>query len=132
MLVDKDLNCVNGCGVLTANHYEGVPVHLCHQCKGIWLSFASLKEIINTQDRVWTEQERDADLQEFGKAGVPEAELQRHLNCPECESAMPAMNYQYSSGIIINKCSQHHGVWLDCGELTKIQIYKEASKQRHT
>ncbi len=51
MLVDKDLNCVNGCGVLTANHYEGVPVHLCHQCKGIWLSFASLKGIINTEDR---------------------------------------------------------------------------------
>jgi Zn-finger nucleic acid-binding protein len=42
MLGEKTLNCVNGCGVLTPNRYEGVPVSICQQCKGIWLNFENL------------------------------------------------------------------------------------------
>lgn len=129
MLIDKNLTCVNGCGILTPNRYEGIDVCMCHQCKGIWLSYKNLNAIINKESTTWTHQQRTDILQETGKAGVPLAELERHLNCPECKTLMPARVYQYSSGIIINKCKNNHGVWLDCGELTKIQIYKEACKK---
>ena len=37
---------------------------------------------------------------------------------------MLRFNYQYSSGIFIDRCEQH-GVWLDAGELKKIQIFAE-------
>jgi Zn-finger nucleic acid-binding protein len=129
MLIDKKLTCVNGCGVLTPNQYEGVNVAVCKQCKGIWLSLKKLNQIISTESKVWTEQQRAEILRETGKVGVPQQELERHLDCPECGELMPANNYQYSSGIIINKCKNNHGVWLDSGELTKIQIYKEGCKK---
>lgn len=128
MLTDKNLRCVNGCDFLAPMQYEGVDIDVCPQCKGIWLSFQNLNQIISRQSRVWTEKQKAEILQQTGKAGVPQEELERHLDCPECGELMPAVNYQYSSGIIINKCKHHHGVWLDCGELNKIQIYKEVAK----
>jgi Zn-finger nucleic acid-binding protein len=129
MLVDKSLTCVNGCGVLKADQYEGVEVAVCPQCRGIWLSYKNLNAIINNETTAWAEKQRAEILQQTGKAGVPAEELARHADCPECGELMPAINYQYSSGIIINKCKHNHGVWLDCGELNKIQIYKEACKK---
>jgi Zn-finger nucleic acid-binding protein len=132
MIIDKSLTCVNGCGVLTPNQYEGVDVAICTQCKGVWLNYKNLNAIIENEGNIWTEQQRAEILQQTGKAGVPDTELERHLNCPECGELMPAINYQYSSGIIINKCKNNHGVWLDSGELTKIQIYKEACKTHLT
>lgn len=128
MLPDRNLPCVNGCGFLNPNQYEGVDVGVCPQCKGIWLTFKNLNQIISTQSRAWTEPQKTEILPQTGKAGISDKELHRHLNCPECGELMPAFNYQYSSGIIINKCKNGHGVWLDCGELNKIQIYKETLK----
>lgn len=127
MSLDKNLRCVNGCGFLNPNQYEGVEVDVCPQCKGIWLNFNNLNQIIRNKSRAWTGAQKAEILPQLGKAGVPQEELERHLDCPECGELMPAFNYQYSSGIIINKCKHNHGVWLDCGELNKIQIYKEAA-----
>lgn len=132
MVADKNLTCVNGCGFLSPTQYEGVDVSLCPKCRGVWLNFQNLHQIIRTESRVWTEQQRAEILQQTVKAGVPQQELDRHLDCPECGELMPAMNYQYSSGIIINKCRHQHGVWLDSGELSKIQIYREAAKNFST
>lgn len=128
MSLDNNLACVNGCGFLNPNRYEGVDVSVCPQCKGIWLTFDNLNQIIRTQSRAWTESQKAQILPQTHKAGVPEEEQNRHLNCPECKEPMPAFNYQYSSGIILNKCKHGHGVWLDYGELNKIQIYKETLK----
>ncbi len=126
MTTEKTLRCVNSCGFLNSNQYEGVEVEVCPQCKGIWLSFDNLNQIIRTQRRVWTETQKAEILPQTGKTGVPQEELEQHRDCPECGELMPAFNYQYSSGIIINKCKHNHGLWLDRGELNKIQIYKEA------
>ena len=131
MLIDRNLRCVNGCGSLNPNQYEGVDVDICPHCKGIWLTLKNLNQIIRTQSRAWTEPQKNEILSQTGQAGVPDEELHRQLDCPECGKLMPAFNYQYSSGIIINKCKNSHGVWLDCGELNKIQIYKENIKTSH-
>lgn len=130
MIADKNLTCANGCGFLKPNQYEGVDVQVCPQCKGIWLSYQDLNAIIHNEATAWTEPQKAEILQQLGKAGVPETELQRHLACPECGAVMSAINYQYSSGIMINKCKNNHGVWLDSGELNKIQIYKEACNKK--
>lgn len=127
MPTDKNLHCVNGCGFLNPTQYEGVEVEVCLQCKGIWLSSDKLNQIIRTQSRTWTKAQQAEILPQTGKAGVPQEEQEQHRDCPECGELMPAFNYQYSSGIIINKCKHNHGLWLDCGELNKIQIYKEAA-----
>ncbi|MBK8393697.1 MAG: zf-TFIIB domain-containing protein [Leptospiraceae bacterium] len=38
---------------------------------------------------------------------------------------MQHINYQYSSGIMIDRCNLNHGVWLDKDELEKIQVFVE-------
>jgi Zn-finger nucleic acid-binding protein len=43
---------------------------------------------------------------------------------------MPPVNYQYSSGIIINRCGHAHGLWLDRGELQRIEAFMEGWEAR--
>ncbi|NOQ36772.1 MAG: hypothetical protein GQ569_12910 [Methylococcaceae bacterium] len=124
-MIKKTLRCVNGCGDMAVTLYEGVEIDTCPECKGVWLGNEELKHIISTEDEAWPEEEIAKVLEKTGKAGVPDDEIHREIPCPECSALMPATNYQYSSGIIINKCKNNHGVWLDEGELDKIQIYKE-------
>ena len=45
--------------------------------------------------------------------------------CPRCHETLPPVNYQGNSGIIVNTCENGHGIWLDAGELPKIQIFME-------
>jgi Zn-finger nucleic acid-binding protein len=46
------------------------------------------------------------------------------LACPKCNGVMHPVNYSYSSGIIIDRCADH-GIWLDRGELDKVQLSRE-------
>jgi Zn-finger nucleic acid-binding protein len=42
---------------------------------------------------------------------------------------MVPINYDYSSGIILDRCPEGHGLWLDGGELEKVQITREQSDE---
>ena len=42
---------------------------------------------------------------------------------------MQTINYDYSSGIILDRCPQGHGLWLDAGELEQVQIVREHSEE---
>jgi Zn-finger nucleic acid-binding protein len=41
---------------------------------------------------------------------------------------MNRVNYGQRSGVIVDKC-MHHGVWLDCGEITHLMEWKQAGGQ---
>ncbi len=125
MIISQTLQCVNGCGALLTTEYEQSTVQICQICRGIWLHYEQLNHIIAHTDKTWTTAQREQVLATLGTAGVPLVERTHQRACPQCNEFMPAINYQYASGIIINKCKYQHGVWLDLGELNKIQIYKE-------
>ena len=127
MIGEIELHCLNGCGELTSTLYEGFEIKTCTECESIWLKYKTLTNIVETEEETWTEFERKVSLTTAGQSGVPKEEIERVRFCPECKQPMQTINYQYSSGVIIDKCSQH-GVWLDKGELEKIQIYKEHYK----
>ena len=57
--------------------------------------------------------------------GVPKQEQQNIVRCPKCQSGMMAVNYEYSSGIILDRCPNQDGIWLDGKELEKIQLHRE-------
>jgi len=119
------INCVNGCGSLNKSIYEGVTIDTCESCMGIWLDYTELTHIIQTKDESWSNEYIESVTKELGTLGVPKSENERKLLCPKCNEHMPPLNYQYSSGIIVNRCVSNHGIWLDSGELEKIQIYME-------
>lgn len=119
------MKCVNGCGNMSEVSYEGVPVDICNSCKGIWLDATELSTIVKTKEKTWSKNVVKMVMAETGVTGVPEVEEDRSIDCPKCGGDMPPNNYQNNSGIIINACKKRHGIWLDAGELSRIQIFME-------
>lgn len=113
--------------VLIEKEYEGVSVDICDCCGGVWLDKGELHEIIERREKTFTEQEQSEvnpkDVQQ-AKPGDTVAEI----NCPVCGVTMKRFVYACTSGIVIDRCPNDHGVWLDSGELEKIQIYVEKSE----
>ena len=118
-------DCINGCGHMSQLVYEGVEIDICKLCAGVWLDFGELTTIIETKERTWPESIISKVLASTGTPGVSFEEQNRKLFCPKCESVLPPTNYQGNSGVIVNTCPNDHGLWLDAGELAKIQIYME-------
>jgi Zn-finger nucleic acid-binding protein len=117
--------CINGCGHMSQLIYEGVEIDICKSCAGVWLDFGELTTIIETKERTWSEGIINKVLSSTGAPGVSFEEQNRKLLCPKCRAVLPPANYQGNSGVIVNACQNDHGLWLDAGELAKIQIYME-------
>jgi len=56
---------------------------------------------------------------------VGQEKLGGALACPKCNVAMKSFNYAYTSGVIIDKCPECGGIWLDKDELEHVQILAE-------
>ena len=119
------VECINGCGVMTPTHYEGVEIDVCGICSGVWLDFGELTQIIETRDAAWSASVIEKVLASLGGKGVAAEERERDLTCRVCNHELPPSNYQTNSGVIVNTCPKGHGLWLDPGELEKLQIYME-------
>lgn len=119
------VECINGCGQMLETVYENVMIDVCGTCAGVWLDFSEMTSIVDTKDVSWSEATIRKVLEQTGKVGVPSLELGCDINCPKCGEGLPSNNYQNNSGIIVNACLNDHGVWLDSGELVKIQVFME-------
>ena len=121
------MNCPR-CNIpLKSSIYEGVEIEACEKCNGTWLDDGEIVKIVETK-----EEKFDAKLVRetlaLGFTGVPKEEQQTIVKCPKCEAGMAPINYDYSSGIILDRCPEGHGLWLDGGELEKVQIVREQSE----
>lgn len=113
---------------LAEKRYEDVPVDICFKCGGVWLDRDELYQIVKSREEKFT-QEQKAEI-EPEKIIHPQAdELVDETDCPICGTRMKRLAYVYSSGIIIDRCPHGHGVWLDKGELEKVQVYVEKSEE---
>ena len=119
------VECLNGCGPMQETLYEGVGIDVCPECVGVWLDGPELAQVVSTREREWPSDVIEKVLEITGAMGVPDSEQHRALNCPKCGIGLAPVNYLGNSGIIVNTCENRHGVWLDAGELAKIQIFVE-------
>ena len=103
--------------------YEGIEVDACDE-HGVWLDRGELTKIIAIRDERFPEAWTARILAACGP-GIPAHEPSREVSCVTCSEPMPPINYHYSSGIIINRCPQGHGLWLDHDELAAVQAYLE-------
>jgi len=124
------INCVNGCGLLVTTSYEGVTIDTCNSCMGVWLDDSELSHIVKTKDKSWSNGYIESITHKIGVPGILAIEKLKNVLCPKCNEVMQPLNYQYTSGVIINSCKFNHGVWLDSGELEKIQIYMEHWREK--
>ncbi len=109
------------CKLPTARvEYEGVRVRMCGRCGGYWLKPVALKAIANRRDTEFTEivQERFLQIAE-------ESDSKDELLCLSCGKHMIKEHFKEWDDIVIDRCPKCGGIWLDPGELEKIQIYWE-------
>ena len=102
--------------------YEKVTVDRCSQCEGVWLDYGELRLIATIQDKQFTEEELEAAMRADSRKTEESPVL-----CPRCDTRMEKRE---SHDTIIDMCPQGHGVWLDKGELERIQIVRERLEGR--
>jgi hypothetical protein len=118
---DDILQCPKCHQPLNGLDYQGVHIETCPACGGDWLDAGELGAIVHARKMQFNEQECLAMAQAAKITGVKLTTLNRQITCPRCGSATHPVNYGEDSGIIIDKCARCGGVWLDKGEIEKIQ-----------
>ena len=105
------------CGVgLEIQVHDNEEYGICQQCGGMWLDRDDFDSAI-----------RESYV--FTKGGIdkscikePVRDLVKYIPCIRCGKLMNRKNFRRISGVIIDECARH-GVWLDRGELGKIQLF---------
>ncbi len=112
---------------MTTKKYESVNIDECTGCHGVWLDDNELALIIQDTSQDFTPDERVKAYEMKGR----DHHDSHNLSCPKCSATLRVIQYAYNSGVFIDHCPHKHGVWLDPGELSKIQIYMEQILELH-
>ena len=126
------MQCPNCNTQLKREIYEEVPIELCLACGGLWLDQKELQLI--TQRKI--EQIDPSVLSNISHIPrmdeIPEIykDKERNLKCPLCSSTMELVNYAYNSGIILDRCPNDCGVFLDDNELEAAQAWAEMNDEK--
>jgi FtsH-binding integral membrane protein len=88
---------------------RSVVIDLCSKCDGIWLDRGELAQLANLKD----------DTPEKA-VGQPTS-----YRCPRCAGPLEERPFTSDSGILIDMCARCKGVYLDKGELQKIQDFAQ-------
>lgn len=100
--------------------YEEVPLYQCGQCGGYWLTYVQLDRICSRREIQMPEpvQQKMMDLADASNST-------QTLWCLGCGKEMIKEQFKFWDDIQLDRCPKCNGVWLDCGELEKCQIYWE-------
>ncbi|MBI2443556.1 MAG: zf-TFIIB domain-containing protein [Candidatus Levybacteria bacterium] len=104
---------------LSKKRYKGVLVDECENCHGIFFDHGELEKVRDAAD----ENLRWLDFVLFNVSDLQKVQADQG-DCPKCGFAMDSLQYAGSS-VILSKCSNCQGVWLDKGEFQKIIAYLE-------
>jgi Zn-finger nucleic acid-binding protein len=116
------MKCPRCDSVLSQVQKESVKVEVCPGCQGEWLYAGELQKIVEHHEEVFTPDEiasLDAVNREIFTA---EKDDRDELNCPLCKNArMEHFNYGDTSGILLHKCPECGGIWMDKDQLKKVE-----------
>jgi len=123
------MKCPNDQSLLVKKIYEGnVEIDECPKCKGMWLDKHELEKIQDTLENDYSDELRkipDYISRAYKMARSKNEDIRK---CPKCDNPMSKKEYAKSSQIIIDICPTCRGVWLDKGELQKLEIFFERSR----
>jgi Zn-finger nucleic acid-binding protein len=116
------MKCPRCNSILQSVEYDGQTVEVCPSCKGEWLFAGELQKIVEHHDEVFTPEEI-ASMDAVNKETLTvEKDDHDELNCPACgDVRMEHFNYGDTSGIILHKCTECGGIWMDKDQLQKVE-----------
>lgn len=87
----------------------------CNACFGILVRHEDFSGIV--QER----QARRTGIEPTEPRAIDPAAFERRLNCPSCQNPMDVHPYYGPGNIVIDTCAQCGFMWLDHGELTRVE-----------
>lgn len=126
---EEGLICPRDGAVLIPRNYEAdIEVDECPKCDGRWLDEGELQRIQETVERVYTQQLR-APPQFTARAYDMAREMSEPaLACPSCGGDMAREEYAHTSQVVIDLCTVCRGMWLDSGELERLEVFFERAQ----
>jgi membrane associated rhomboid family serine protease/Zn-finger nucleic acid-binding protein len=105
---------------------DGIKVDSCPECRGIWLNAGDLKPYI---DGILAKDESiPHDSVELHRSIVALRDLGESMRpCPHCNEGMNKFNYAADSNIILDKCSECEGLWVDEKEILELAIFAKGN-----
>lgn len=110
---------------LAPESYEGVEIDRCPHCRGVWLDAGELEAVQDNQDSDFRDVPESKLDTVSGAIGMAKAASEDTYNCVVCDSDLIKKEYAPSSQIMIDNCPKGHGMWLDAGELSRLQMFYE-------
>ncbi len=104
--------------------YEGLSLLRCPNGHGHWISGNELEKIVKKREENIPDKYFD-EVSKNGQHITDQRGIALDVKCPQCGTMCQKTNYSYSSGIIIDHCPNGCGIWLDAGELEKVQAFYE-------
>ena len=119
------MQCPRDGSDLVSENYEGaVLVDRCPTCHGVWLDAGELQTVQET-----IENEDTAKLGRINAVVRAHAfarqQAQPDIVCPSCGGRLEAGEYVYCSQIMVDRCLDCSGIWLDEGELAALEQFFE-------
>ena len=114
------MKCPSCQGELKGIDYRGILIDECEDCKGRWFDNDELRKAKDKTD----DDLRWLDFDPFGEEADKYKTPYEGKVCPRCSVKMVSLTYQ-DSGVIIDKCNNCQGVWLNRGEFEKVVDYLE-------
>ena len=87
-----------------------VEIDYCDECSGIWLDSGELEMLLDKTDS-------------FIKLVPATSTEELSRKCPICSAKMAKVNFETgSSPVLLDKCTNGHGIWFDSGELKTVAL----------
>ena len=119
------MHCVRCDTELSTEAYEGVFLERCYGCRGAFVPQTRLAAILESREQGWTEAQVEGFRLLREQPGAVVHEATAEIACPACGEAMKQSRYLYAREVIIDRCPQGCGLWLDDGELEHVQMAVE-------
>ena len=102
------MNCPVDRSVMIVLELDEIEIDYCLECKGVWFDAGELELLLG--DAALTEVLMSS-MQKFAKSN------EKKRKCPICGKKMDKIICGEEKNILIDECRNHHGLWLDHGEL---------------
>lgn len=96
-------------------------VERCPGCLGLFIDLQELEAIVARD----VPPAQVIDHLALARLAEHNGEPVRYRKCPVCRTIMNRINYGQSSGVVVDRC-RDHGVFLDAGELRRIEAWVRA------
>ena len=121
--------CVHCHEPLVRRQHESVEVLACERGHGLFLHADALRAAVRDRIDDRPVDEEQAAVEAQGSASVEQLEASEDIRtCPTCGVPMSKQVFAYESGVTTDVCDEH-GVWLDEGELHRIEAWYEAHEK---